>query len=77
MARANKRSRVNRKARACLRLLDEENELFKKAYQYYGYEDGAEFLKDCHRALLRAYRRKEQIGRPIQFRRVKYLDPAE
>jgi hypothetical protein len=66
---------MNRKARACLRLLDEEYEVFKKAYKHYGYEDGADFLKECYQALLRSYKRKEQIGRPIQFRQVKFIDP--
>lgn len=70
-----KRDRVNRKARSCLRLSDEENADFIRAYEHYGYQDGADFLKECYRALMRSYARKEKIGRPVQFRRVKYLDP--
>jgi hypothetical protein len=55
------------RAISTLRLSDKERELFRRALEYYGYENAAAFLRDCAQALIVAHHHKNALAPALSF----------
>jgi hypothetical protein len=50
-----------------LRLPDRERELFLAALEYYGFEDGASFVRSCARALIAHHVHRDRLETLLSF----------
>jgi hypothetical protein len=55
------------RAISTLRLSDKERELFRRALEYYGYENAAVFLRAAAQALIVAHHHKDSLGPALSF----------
>jgi hypothetical protein len=55
------------RAISTLRLSDKERELFRRALQFYGYENAAVFLRAAAQALIVAHHHKQGLGPTLSF----------
>jgi hypothetical protein len=55
------------RAISTLRLSDKERELFRRALEYYGYENAAVFLRAAAQALIIAHHHKKHLGPALSF----------
>jgi hypothetical protein len=63
------------RAVSTLRLSDKDRELFRRALEYYGYENAAAFLRACAHALIIAHHHKEHLGPALSFESEQPLQP--